>query len=368
MALPPYAAKTLVAERLPLIFPAGTPQRSYCIREIAASTVFALLYIGAVEGTGILLAPKHVYRMTDEQAALRDDVSRRDYQEAAVRRGFAPAGNRWYADNTREPIRDETLREGLVTVGAVSMRADIPTTSSKPRYAMSADFAALFDPDLNGADLQRAIGAYQAAKLSAGALARISIMRHGAAAGALGPLVTFPSGETRRLTPGPSSIIARAVIEVFAVRFLDHPAVLWLSESGNKVIARDNLLARKIGLDIEADKNLPDIILVDLTEPEPLLVFVEVVATDGAVTQRRRAAMHVLTDQAGFDRANVALMTAYEDRNAAGFKKTVADLAWGSFVWFSSEPDEIVIFRDGASSGPVSLNELTRRIIGRSAK
>ncbi len=330
--------------------------------------MFALLYIGAVEESGVFLAPKHVYRMTDEQADRRDDESRRDHQRAATQRGFAPAGTRWYADNTREPIRDETLREGLVTVGAVLMRADIPTTSSKPRYAMSADFAALFDPGLSEADLERAIGSYQATNLSAGAQARISILRHGAAAGALGPLVTFPSGETRRLAPGPSSVIARAVIEVFAVRFLHQPAVLWLSESGNKVIERDSELARKIGLDIEVDKNLPDVILVDLAEPGPLLVFVEVVATDGAVTQRRRDAIYALTDRARFDRANVARLTAYEDRNATGFKKTVADLAWGSFVWFSSEPSEIVIFRDGTSGGPVLLNELVRRIIDHPAK
>ena len=46
---------------------------------------------------------------------------------------------------TREPIRDETLREGLVATGAVTERTDLATTSSKPRYASKANFAALFD-------------------------------------------------------------------------------------------------------------------------------------------------------------------------------------------------------------------------------
>jgi BsuBI/PstI restriction endonuclease domain len=201
--------------------------------------------------------------------------------------------------------------------------------------------------------------------LTKGALARISIVRLGAAAGALGPLVTFPNGETRRLAPGPSSVIAQAVIEVFAVRFLETPAVLWLSESGNKVVARDNDLAARIGLAIEADKNLPDVILVELATSEPLLVFVEIVATDGAITRRRRDAIYAITDAAGFDRADVAFLTAYQDRNAAGFKKTVGDLAWGSFAWFSSEPDDILILRDGTASGPASLRELALRSIGR---
>lgn len=103
--------------------------------------------------------------------------------------------------------------------------------------------------------------------------------RAGAAAGAQGVLVTFPNGETRRLAAGPSSVITKAIAGL-----LERPAVVWLSESGNKVVARDDKLASQIGLDIRPDKDLPDIILADLGAPELLLVFVKVVATDGPVT------------------------------------------------------------------------------------
>jgi hypothetical protein len=344
--------RSLVAERLPLIFPEGTPHRQYCIRELAASTVFAMLYIGAVEGAGQYLGPKHVYRMTGEQAARADDDARRGYARTAE-----TTGTRWYADNTREPIRDETLREGLVPLGAVTGREDVATTSGKPRYALKADFAALLDPTLTGSALEKSVEAWQQANLSRGALARISIMRMGAAAGAAGIRVTFPNGETRQLGAGPSSVIAQAVIEVFAPGFLERPAVLWLSESANKVVARDDELAAAIGLQIEVDKNLPDLILADLGPSEPLLVFVEVVATDGAITARRKDVLLALTNAAGFRRSQVAFVTAYLDRDSPGFKKTVSALAWGSFAWFASEPDQIVILRDGTSS-PARLTAL----------
>lgn len=229
-------------------------------------------------------------------------------------------------------------------------RTDLPTTSGKPRYALKPDFAALFDPALDGDKLEAAIGAFQQKHLSRSALARVSIMRAGAAAGTSGVLVTFPNGETRQLAPGPSSIISQAVIEVFARDFLEDAAVLWLSESGNKVVARDDKLAAAIGLKIEADKNLPDVILADLGPAEPLIVFVEVVATDGAVTARRQSALFALTDEAGFARDQVAFLTAYQDRESAGFRKTVSGLAWGSFAWFVSEPDKIAILRNGAIS------------------
>lgn len=355
--LPPYVSRELVAERLPLTFPEGIPNRNYCVRELAASTVFAMLYIGAVQGTDRYLGPVHVYRMTEEQAAEADTAERLKYAGDVLKKKYEPKGSRWYADNTREPIRDETLREGLVAVGAVFRREDLPTTSGLPRYALKPDFAALFDPTLNGDDLETAIGKFQKKHLSKSALARVSIMRAGAAAGTSGVLVTFPNNETRQLAPGPSSIITQAVIEVFAGAFLEDPAVLWLSESGNKVVARDDKLAAAIGLKIEADKNLPDIILADLGPAEPLIVFVEVVATDGAVTARRQKALYALTDKAGFARDQVAFLTAYQDRESAGFKKTVSGLAWGSFAWFVSEPDKIVILRDGAAS-PARLADL----------
>jgi hypothetical protein len=358
--LPPYVSRDLVAERLPLIFPEGTPNRTYCVRELAASTVFTMLYIGAIEGTGRYLGPVHVYRMTEEQAAQPDENSRQYYTSAVLKKKYDAQGTRWYADNTREPIRDETLREGLVAIGAVFVRTDLPTTSGKPRYALKPDFAELFDPSLDGEALETAIGKFQETHLSKSALARVSIMRAGAAAGASGVLVTFPNKETRQLAPGPSSVITQAVIEVFAPEFLTDPAVLWLSESGNKVVARDDKLAAAIGIKIEADKNLPDIILADLGPAEPLIVFIEVVATDGAVTARRQKALFALTDEAGFSRDQVAFLTAYQDRQSAGFRKTVSGLAWGSFAWFVSEPNKIVILRDGASS-PSRLADLLTR-------
>src|SRR5690606_16566817 len=140
-----------------------------------------------------------------------------------------------------------------------------------------------------------------------------------------------------------------AVVEVFARQFLERPAVLWLSESSNKVAMQDQRMALTIGLDIEAEKNLPDMILVDLGPKAPLIVFIEVVATDGAVTARRQEALLELADKGGFKRSQVAFVTAYADRESPGFKKTVTGLAWNSFVWFMSEPDKIFMLRDGAS-------------------
>ncbi|CAN5496224.1 BsuBI/PstI family type II restriction endonuclease [soil metagenome] len=346
VALPPYVPLATVVTRLPLIFPEGAPNRSYCTRDLAARTIFAALYIGAIADTGRYFGPVHVYRMTDEQSDIALPAARLDYVKAVLGKNGTITGRRWYADNTREPIRDETLRDGLVAIGAVTRREDLPTTSGLPRYALVADFAALFDPAREGPALEAAITAFQNSHLSKSALARVSIMMAGAAGGASGPRVTFPGGDTRQLAPGPSSLISQAVVEIFTRTFLREPAILWLSESGNKVVLRDDRIAAAIGLKIEPDRDLPDLIIADLADGMARLLFVEVVATDGAVTERRRNALLALTRAAGFPDDHVAFLTAYQDREGAGFRKTVSQLAWGSCAWFMSEPDHLLAMID----------------------
>src|SRR5438132_1684651 len=118
--LPPLLDVEEIHRRLQRIFPEGTPQRNFCTRLVAARTVFSMLYVGAVEGTGMWAAPRHVYRMGGSQAALRTDEERETYIEMMRRSGRKyPFTDRWFEDNTRESIRDETLRDGLVRLGAV---------------------------------------------------------------------------------------------------------------------------------------------------------------------------------------------------------------------------------------------------------
>lgn len=364
MALPPFVTREFVQQRLEQIFPLGSPNRGYCTRDIASATVFAMLYVGAVEGDRFL-APKQVYRMSDDQAMLTSDAERISYVQDSEKAGFVQRGHAWYADTTREPIRDETIRQGFMPVGAVMDRKDLAVTSSKPRYALAADFAALFEPSLNGEALERAILQWRSQHLTSAALTRISLLRSGAGKDADGVLVEFPNHETRRLSPGVSSKIAKGMVEQFAVLFLENPAVLWLSESGNKVVARDELLARKVGLNIDPSRYLPDIILVDLGAGESsavLVVFVEVVATDGPITEERRAELMKLTDAAGFDPAQVAFVTAFLDRDHAAIRRSLPAVAWNSFVWIASEPDKLIAL-NGASG--MRLQRLLKAMVNR---
>ncbi len=344
MSLPSLLPWNEIHVRLPVIFPEGSANRDRSIWEISAKTIFVMIYAGAVEGMDNWIRPDQVTRMTDQQAGQNGDDARLEWAKASIRPSKADVPGRWYAVNTRESIRDDTIRYALIQNGAVIERPGLSTTSPAGRYALQADFAALLTPDLDEATFIAKAAAWRAKHLNAGALARIAIVRKGAAGGGEYELVTFPNGETRRMTTGPSADISKAVIEVFASKFLKKPGVIALSESGNKVVARDDELAKAIGLAIPADKSLPDIVLVDLGPAHPLLVFVEVVHTDGPVNEARKAALLQISEGAGFPSEHVAFVTAYLDRAGQPFRKTVSSLAWGSYAWFASEPDNLIVF------------------------
>ncbi len=343
--LPSLPPLSLILERLPIIFPEGTDGRPYLVRERAAKTIFVMFYVGAVEGSDRWVRPDQITRMTDAQAAITTDEARRAWTRTSLS-GKAPAADdRWYATNTREPIRDETLRNNLQRVGAVVERAGLPKSSSTPRWALAADFAELFTaPDQ---ELPQLLERWRERHLTLAALARLAMVRRGIAAGEKeGVLVRFPNGATRRLSPGSSSVIAKAVIEDFALRFLINPGVLWVSETSRKDEAADMELAREVHLPINPNELLPDVILVDLGSAAARFVFVELVSSDGPMTEERRASFLRIVEQGGHDVRNAAFVTAFLDRSDAVYRKVASQFAWNSFVWFASEPDKLIAHLD----------------------
>jgi hypothetical protein len=57
MPLPTLLRVAEIRDRLQRIFPEGSLNRNNCTWEIAAKTIFVMLYVGAVKGSSIWLRP-----------------------------------------------------------------------------------------------------------------------------------------------------------------------------------------------------------------------------------------------------------------------------------------------------------------------
>src|SRR5688500_3296358 len=135
--------------RLAEIFPIELEYRSWAVAERAARALFVFIYVLAIEDvTENRVRPAMVTTMSDVQATQQHIAERLRWwaQARRPRSPQQPLPGRWYAENTREPIRDETFR-AWKEYGAL-LEDPAPTTSSVPRYRLALDFADLFDPQL----------------------------------------------------------------------------------------------------------------------------------------------------------------------------------------------------------------------------
>jgi len=96
--------------------------------------------------------------------------------------------------------------------------------------------------------------------------------------------------------------------------------------------------------------------MVDLGRDPILLIFIEVVASDGPVTAARKLQFLKLTDAAGYDSDQIVFLSAFQKRSASPLKRRLDSLAVDSAVWCIAEPDLLIWFgeKTGNPFSPVS--------------
>jgi hypothetical protein len=338
--------------RLEAILPASVTGTTASCNEIAGAAAFTLVYVGAT-GADRMARPMMVMQMDSQTAMFRNDEDRLAWHRAAQRSARAIDAlaaswgitNRqpWYAADSREGIRDETFRVWVAN-GALLTDESISTTSSKSRYFLDPDFAALLDPALDGDALDEAIDAWQRTHLSATARLRARRLREQERR-RNAVIVHLPDGGTRELLVGPSSDILKGVIEEFT-GYLAQPTVLFISQPGEKVNVVDSELLRTLRLSVDQQRLLPDALIVDLDPGRDEFWFVEVVATDGPVDDDRKKRLLGWAMVNGLDPGKCRFLTAFKSRTSAQAKKALPLLARNTFAWFLDEPDALLSWGD----------------------
>jgi len=125
------------------------------------------------------------------------------------------------------------------------------------------------------------------------------------------------------------------------------PAALWVLRPGsaNEAFGEDH--SKAIRLRLAHSRHPPSIILADVPLATCKLVLIEVVVTDGAVNSQRKAALLELAKATGQKPEEFYFVSAFADRSASAFRKLAPEIAWGTYAWFSSEPEKLLAFREG---------------------
>jgi hypothetical protein len=290
--------------------------------------------------------------MSDAVSEHRDNEARKAYYTAAISKAGERAvkdmcataeydrGEPWYANNSREPVRDESIK-ALKENGAMLVLTDVPTTSARPRYTLEPGFAALLAPNLTGDELSQAIAQWQATHLTPTGRRRAALLSDPSRS-ADSVTIHLPGGGTRILHPGTSSLILKAVVEQFAIARLEAPNVLFISQSGEKVNLLDGKGLSDMGLHVDQSLLLPDCIIADLAEDKDEIWFIEIVATDGPITEKRKQDLLEWATAQNHPAERCRFLTAFESRTASAAKKALPQLARGSHAWFADEQDGLL--------------------------
>lgn len=356
----PVLSRQECGRRLDQIFPSAAFD-SVMSNPMAAAAVAALIYVDAVvaeqapspEVDRSWARPSTVLWMSDAVLLRQDPAERLGWHAAALRGKrhlrellavWGIAHVPWYADNSREPLRDDILPRWQEH-GAVAARAGLPTTSSRPRWALTSSFADLFSPALLGADLGAAIESWAAEHLTASARTRTLVAGQRARRGHAVE-VALPDGTRRMLEPGDASLILKGVVEQWASRRLRDPVVLAISEPGDKVYVADGRTLQQLGMQLDAQHLLPDALLVDVGTDPLTFWFVEAVATDGPVDEARKARLLSWAQARGIPASSCEFLSAFASRNDAAARLRLKDVATDTFAWYLDEPERELVWYD----------------------
>ena len=153
------------------------------------------------------------------------------------------------------------------------------------------------------------------------------------------------NGEKFEFSTGKHNELQKAIIEEFAPRFAQNSIVLYVGDTKDKDLYKDNELLKKLKISMGEHEKLPDVILYQ--EDKKWDYFIEAVTSVGPISPKRILEINEMTKKCDLGKIFV---TAFIDMKT--FKKFAEDLAWETEVWLSEMPDHMIHLNGDKFVGP----------------
>lgn len=153
------------------------------------------------------------------------------------------------------------------------------------------------------------------------------------------------NGNDFEFSTGKHNELQKAIIEEFAPRFAPDSIVLYVGDTKNKDLYKDENLLSKLNIDMGKHEKLPDVILYQ--KDKKWVYFVEAVTSVGPISPKRIVEINEMTSECKLGKIYV---TAFIDMKT--FKKFAEDLAWETEVWLSEMPDHMIHLNGDKFVGP----------------
>lgn len=153
------------------------------------------------------------------------------------------------------------------------------------------------------------------------------------------------NGSDFSFSPGKHNHLQKLIIEEFAPRFAENSECLYVGDTIQKDLVKNEERLKELGFEITLHDKMPDVVLY--SEDKHWIYFIESVTSVGAMEPKRIKEIEEMTQQGS---AGKIYVTAFLDFKT--FKKFSESLAWETEVWIADMPDHMIHLNGDRFLGP----------------
>ena len=153
------------------------------------------------------------------------------------------------------------------------------------------------------------------------------------------------NGNELTFSPGKHNELQKLIIEEFAPRFAENATCLYVGDTIQKDLVKNETMLNKLGFKMTLHDKLSDVILY--VEDKNWLYFIEAVTSVGPMSPKRIKELESMTSDVT---AGKIYVTAFLDFKT--FKSFSEALAWETEVWIADLPDHMIHLNGDKFLGP----------------
>lgn len=153
------------------------------------------------------------------------------------------------------------------------------------------------------------------------------------------------NGKDLSFSVGKHNELQKAIIEEFGARFAPGAECLYVGDTIEKDLVKNEKRLSELGFEITLHDKMPDVVLY--REDKDWLYFIESVTSVGPMDDKRIIELQELTKNV---KSGKIFVTAFLDFKT--FKKFSESLAWDTEVWIADVPDHMIHLNGDRFLGP----------------
>jgi hypothetical protein len=155
----------------------------------------------------------------------------------------------------------------------------------------------------------------------------------------------LPLTKSFGFTPTEHAELMRAITDDFGSRFAPGGKLIFVGETSQQPQYFDEALLRSLGVTLDTQGKMPDVVLY--FEERKWLLLVKSVTSHGPVNAKRHAELRKLFAESS---VGIVFVTAFPSRAVMG--RYLSEIAWETEVWVADSPSHLIHFNGDRFLGP----------------